>query len=177
MRIYQKTAPVGDGRWHYQLLFRRPTSHLPRKRDPNLVILYADNCAVCHGEKLEGAAQGSPLLGAELKHGASMSELVTSITQGYPDKGMPTWQDALSTEQIKSLALWISENRSGLLYSDFKIHSELTIPTSIQHSQHHSFVIDTVTSDIDPLPFSIAPSARRAHSGHRKNAWFTYRLN
>lgn len=119
--------------------------------------LYKDNCAVCHGNQLEGAPQGSPLLGAELKHGDSMPALITSITQGYPDKGMPTWGDALSIEQIKSLALWISENRSGLLYSDFKIHSELTVPTAIQHSQHHSFVIETVTSDIDPLPFSIAP--------------------
>ncbi|XOV82657.1 MAG: PQQ-dependent sugar dehydrogenase [bacterium] len=119
--------------------------------------LYAANCAVCHGENLEGAAQGAPLLNVELKHGQSVEQLISSISTGFPARGMPGWQDTLTREQIKSLALWISENRSGLLYSDFKIDSELRIPEEIQHSEHHSFIITTVANNIDPLPFSIAP--------------------
>ena len=119
--------------------------------------LYAANCAVCHGEKLEGAAQGAPLLGVELKHGQNVEQLITSISDGFPTQGMPAWRDTLTLQEIKSLALWISENRSGLLYSDFKIDSELQIPAAVQHSEHHNFVITTVAEHIDPLPFSIAP--------------------
>lgn len=119
--------------------------------------LYAANCAVCHGAQLEGAAQGAPLLGVELKHGQDVEQLITSISDGFPTQGMPAWQDILTHEQIKSLALWISENRSGLLYSDFKIDSELRIPTAVQPSEYHNFVFTTVADHIDPLPFSIAP--------------------
>ncbi len=34
----------------------------------NSMVLLQENCAVCHGENLEGAAQGTPLRG-ELRYG------------------------------------------------------------------------------------------------------------
>ena len=46
--------------------------------DP-FVTLYRDSCSVCHGESLEGAAQGTPLIGAPLKQGDSIAELTKSI--------------------------------------------------------------------------------------------------
>ena len=36
------------------------------------IALFQENCAVCHGENLEGAPQGTPLRG-ELRHGDSMA--------------------------------------------------------------------------------------------------------
>ena len=58
----------------------------PEKNEPE----YLDNCAVCHGERLQGTAQGAPLTG-ELLHGASIGEIMASIAQGFPDKGMPAF--------------------------------------------------------------------------------------
>jgi len=52
--------------------------------------IFKQNCAVCHGERLEGAAQGTPLIG-ELKHGDSAAEIANSISNGFIDKGMPAW--------------------------------------------------------------------------------------
>jgi len=42
--------------------------------------LFQENCAVCHGENLEGAPQGTPLRG-ELRHGDSMADLVSILSE------------------------------------------------------------------------------------------------
>ena len=47
---------------------------------------FNEECAVCHGENLEGAAQGTPLVGVDLVHGDSMKDLIRSIAEGYPEK-------------------------------------------------------------------------------------------
>ena len=51
------------------------------QQDPFLTV-YRDNCSVCHGEKLEGAAQGTPLAGVALKHGDSIAEHRTESVDG-----------------------------------------------------------------------------------------------
>ena len=57
---------------------------------PTFGVVFTEYCAVCHGENLKGAAQGTPLVGADLIHGDSMSVLIEGITNGYPDKGETT---------------------------------------------------------------------------------------
>ena len=47
--------------------------------DDPFAPLYADNCSVCHGANLEGAAQGPALVGNVLVHGDSVAELTESI--------------------------------------------------------------------------------------------------
>ena len=44
-------------------------------------LIFRENCAVCHGENLEGATQGTPLR-EDLVHGESMDEIIASITDG-----------------------------------------------------------------------------------------------
>ena len=51
--------------------------------DP-FVASYDENCSVCHGSDLEGTALGTPLAGADLKHGDSVAALSRSIAQGFP---------------------------------------------------------------------------------------------
>ena len=51
--------------------------------------LYSEHCAVCHGGRMEGAPQGTPLIGGALAHGASTDELVASISNGFSERGMP----------------------------------------------------------------------------------------
>lgn len=119
--------------------------------------VFSENCAVCHGDNMQGAAQGTPLVGSDLIHGESMEDLTSSITDGYADKGMPGWQAVFSVEEIKSLALWILENRAGMFYTEFNITSDLQIPTRVLHTELLDIQIETVIDGLDPLPYSIAP--------------------
>ena len=72
--------------------------------DPNAPLnryakAYLGQCAVCHGADLRGAAQGTPLVG-DLKNGDSVTDLIASISNGNPSKGMPVWSQTLSAEDI-----------------------------------------------------------------------------
>lgn len=120
------------------------------------IQLFRDNCAVCHGENLEGDAQGPPLLG-ELQHGDSMANLVASIGDGYAATGMPSWADALTIAQIRNVALYILETRANVDYVTFNHDQPLVIPDEIIASNLHAFRLVTIAAGLDPLPFSIAP--------------------
>lgn len=119
--------------------------------------LYADNCAVCHGESFEGNAQGPALVGQPLMHGESVGELVRSIAAGYPERGMPPWAGALDEGQIRSLAILIAEKRVGRVFTDFKTDQPLAIPTEPIDSELQRFRLEPVTVGLSSKPFSIAP--------------------
>ncbi|ARN74325.1 PQQ-dependent sugar dehydrogenase [Oceanicoccus sagamiensis] len=120
-------------------------------------LLFNENCAVCHGENLKGAAQGPALIGKPLINGDDMDSLVASISKGNSAKGMPAWSGILSKLQINNLALYIAERRSGLTYTDFNIDNTLLINQDPIQTQHHTIKLQTVITDLDPLPFSIEP--------------------
>ena len=67
-------------------------------------ITYQETCAVCHGEQLQGAAQGTQLRG-ELMHGDSVIELARNIGTGFPDQGMPAWSEVF-TPAVSSLVFY-----------------------------------------------------------------------
>ena len=119
--------------------------------------LYVSECAVCHGVNLLGAALGPPLVGSELFYGDSIPEISENTSKGFSEKGMPAFSSALSQNQINALALFISEKRQGTDLDDFKYDMPLEIPQGIVQSEHHNFVLDIVATNLDPLPFSIAP--------------------
>jgi glucose/arabinose dehydrogenase/cytochrome c5 len=128
------------------------------QQDP-FVKVYNENCSVCHGENLEGAAQGTPLVGIDFRHGDSIAEITKSIADGVPETTMPAWSETLTAAQIQNLAIYISERRANLAYTDFKIATPLVIPDGVIKSEAHDFEIETVATGLDPLPFSIAPLA------------------
>ncbi|MDP6536770.1 MAG: PQQ-dependent sugar dehydrogenase [Gammaproteobacteria bacterium] len=118
--------------------------------------MFQDNCAVCHGENLEGAAQGTPLRGT-LRHGESMDELITNISSGYEDSGMPTWRDIFTPIQIRGIAMYILETRANMGYVTSNFEMPLTVPEDEIESELHNFRLETLISDLNPLPFSIEP--------------------
>jgi glucose/arabinose dehydrogenase/cytochrome c5 len=132
------------------------SSNASAQADP-FTTLYRDSCSVCHGEALEGAAQGTPLVGAPLRHGDSIADLTKSIADGVAGTGMPAWSQTLDTTQIQRLAIYISEQRANFGYTNFNIGTPLEIPTGVLESEEHDFRIETVAAGLDPLPFSIAP--------------------
>ncbi|HJL60877.1 MAG TPA: PQQ-dependent sugar dehydrogenase [Pseudomonadales bacterium] len=118
---------------------------------------YRELCAVCHGENLEGATQGKPLAGVDLVNGDSVIAISNSISKGAPGKGMPEWSKTLTESQIKALALYITETRSGLNYANFNYDTPFTAPVGDIKGEKHVFRLETIVADLDPLPFSIAP--------------------
>jgi glucose/arabinose dehydrogenase len=119
--------------------------------------LYKESCAVCHGESLEGAAQGPPLVGAELRNGDSIADLTKSIAEGFAATGMPAWSATLDATRIQRLAIFIAEQRSRLAYTDFKIAAPPPVPQGSIETERHAFRIETVAAGLDRLPYSIAP--------------------
>ncbi len=51
-------------------------------------LRYLEHWAVCHGDKLQGAAQGTSLR-ADLRHGDSVPQVVAAIADGLAALGMP----------------------------------------------------------------------------------------
>jgi glucose/arabinose dehydrogenase len=123
---------------------------------PQSMALFQENCAVCHGENLEGAALGPPLIG-ELRHGDAMTDIVTSIRGGYEAAGMPAWSRTLSDAQIRNLGLFITETRNNVTYATFNYDTPLEIPADLISTELHDFRIETVAEGLDAQPFSIEP--------------------
>jgi glucose/arabinose dehydrogenase len=119
--------------------------------------IYAKQCAVCHGDALQGAAQGPSLLMQEYLHGDSVPEIVASIDKGFPDKGMPAWSKVLSPEEVRGIAIYVLEQRDD---NDYAVGNGTgpppVVPTDIQRSEHHAFTLQTVATGIEH-PYSIAP--------------------
>ncbi len=122
-----------------------------------VAALYESECAVCHGSTLEGAAQGTPLVGVDLIYGDSLAALTKSTAEGSPARGMPAWSDVLDEDQIHALALFIAEQRQGTSIRDFRYTAPLKIPEGPQVSAAHTFTLTTMADGLDPLPYSIAP--------------------
>ena len=120
--------------------------------------IYAENCAVCHGDTMEGAAQGPALVGVPLVHGASIADLTHSIENGFPAAGMQGWATTMDPGEIRRLAILIAEKREHLdSQADFKVDKQLTVPTEPIETELATFRLETVATGIDPYPFSIAP--------------------
>ncbi len=115
------------------------------------------DCAVCHGEDLRGAPLGTPLVGMDLRHGDSVEQIANSIATGFPDKGMPAWEETLDADQIWNLALYVAEQRQGTTILDKRDDIPLEIPAQSITSEQYSFRIEKIAAGLDPMPFSIAP--------------------
>lgn len=68
--------------------------------------LFAANCASCHGEKGEGKI-GPNLTDKAWLHGGTPVEIHTSISNGWPLKGMPGWKPVLGTDKVQALTAYV----------------------------------------------------------------------
>ena len=118
--------------------------------------IYAERCAVCHGDRLQGAAQGPSLL-TELSQGDSVDDLARSIAEGVPEKGMPAWSAALTAEEIRGLTIYLLELRQNQTGETGIGIGELpVIPTGPQPSEEHAYRLTTFFAGL-AHPYSIAP--------------------
>ena len=70
---------------------------------------------------------------------------------------MPSWRDNFSNAQIRNIALFILETRADVNYETSNFEMPLTIPVGTIETELHNFRLETVVSNLNPLPFSIEP--------------------
>jgi len=78
--------------------------------DPTVVsagrATFTTTCVTCHGEHLEGKI-GPTLIKEKWLHGGKPTEIIHTITNGVPVKGMPTWGPVLGRGKIMEVAAFI----------------------------------------------------------------------
>ena len=67
--------------------------------------IYASDCAMCHGDKLEGSI-GPSLKGPKFITGNTLADHIRVIAEGTPN-GMPGFQKQLGTEKVRAVAHYI----------------------------------------------------------------------
>ena len=68
--------------------------------------LFALNCSPCHGPEGQGVI-GPNLTDAYWLHGSRYEDIVNTITNGVPDKGMIAWKATLNPEKISQAAAFV----------------------------------------------------------------------
>ncbi len=122
------------------------------------VALYADNCATCHGENMEGTPSlGPALVGRDLKYGDSTDAMEAIIRSGAPQAGMPAWASVWTDADIRGMAIFLGERRAGRVFSDFKVKAPLEIPEGVVETDLHSFQVEVFATGLHPQTYSIAP--------------------
>lgn len=73
--------------------------------------LYAANCALCHGDNLQGKGSIPTLHSPKWNYAGKDDELVKVIYQGK-GKRMPGFSGRLSNAQIEAIAAWLQEQNA-----------------------------------------------------------------
>lgn len=73
--------------------------------------VYAMNCVACHGANLEGGI-GPSFLDTEWLHGGNAADILRTIIEGVPAKGMVPWGGILSPEQINQVAAYVIDKHA-----------------------------------------------------------------
>jgi len=71
---------------------------------------FNSTCASCHKESLRGVDEGG--IGADLRdqqwiHGGRPTDILHTVTNGVPVKGMPTWGPVLGTKKITEVVAYV----------------------------------------------------------------------
>lgn len=68
--------------------------------------VFKANCVACHGDQGQGVV-GPNLVDRYWIHGNSAEDVIMSIANGYPEKGMPAWKPVLGPEKVRQAAAYI----------------------------------------------------------------------
>ncbi|MGC4057237.1 MAG: c-type cytochrome [Chitinophagaceae bacterium] len=74
--------------------------------------LFTANCVACHGGKGQGAVVGPNLSDKYWLHGGGIKDIFKTIKYGWQEKGMKSWKDDFSPNQIAQLASFVYSLRN-----------------------------------------------------------------
>jgi glucose/arabinose dehydrogenase len=118
----------------------------------DIVKVYAEVCAACHGPNLQGAQFGS-LVDDTWTYGSDDASLTKSIREGHPDKGMPPMQAVLTDQEIRAMVIFIREE--GAKFAREKATFAKPAADTVVQSEKHAFKLETVVEGVE-FPWSIA---------------------
>jgi glucose/arabinose dehydrogenase len=128
----------------------------PSGRD--VVAIYAELCAGCHGTKLEGG-KGNSLIDAQWKHGSDDASLVRTIREGLPQSGMPGFGATINNAEATAMVAYIRE--VGTRTAEPEPKQEQSLPAGVVQSEEHAFRIESIAEGFDvPWSFTFLPDGR-----------------
>ncbi len=71
--------------------------------------LYAQFCAACHGDNLEGGSGGSLIDGSWMRSDGDDTHIERLIAEGLPESGMPGFGAVLDAPRIRALTVYLRE--------------------------------------------------------------------
>ena len=74
--------------------------------------VFTANCATCHGQDLKGG-NGSNLIDGGWEFGDERADIIRSIADGIPERGMPAFGGVLSDQHIEQVVDYIDQVASG----------------------------------------------------------------
>jgi cytochrome c oxidase cbb3-type subunit III len=74
--------------------------------------VYATNCAACHGAAMEGGI-GPNLKDGDWVHGGAPEDVMRTVAEGVPAKGMPAWGPILGPERVRQVSAYILSQQPG----------------------------------------------------------------
>lgn len=77
-----------------------------KPRNPEQI--FKEICSSCHGETVQ------TFVDRRWKHGNNRADLIKTITNGWPDNGMPNFAKALSKKEIESMADYIVKSIANM---------------------------------------------------------------
>lgn len=77
----------------------------PREKEEGKKI-FVTNCVTCHGNEGQGGI-GPNLTDSYWIHEGKPERIYHTITEGVPEKGMISWKQVLSPEQIQHVAVYV----------------------------------------------------------------------
>lgn len=120
--------------------------------------IYAEFCANCHGDKLQGGSAPSLVSGA-WKHGGDDASVAASIRDGRPSGGMPPFGQAISDKELRGLVVYIKEQAGHAAVR--KDAPPSPREAAVASGKHHAFRVETVLSGLsEPWSLAFLPGGR-----------------
>lgn len=82
-------------------------------------------CFACHGKNLEGAT-GYNLKDAEWVYGSTHEQILKTIKNGFPEKGMIAFSTIYKDEQLKDVVNYILSKQEGLRNLNYDTYHGVT---------------------------------------------------
>ena len=114
--------------------------------------IYTNICANCHGAAMEGA-QAPSMLDDVWVNGGNDESIARTIREGNLEKGMPAFSVVLSEQDIRSMVIFIREQRAKAKQSKMTVAKPAE--SIAVRSQLHGYQLNTWVAGLDD-PWSLA---------------------
>ncbi len=98
---------------------------------------YSNYCSSCHGVQMQAFVDRT------WKYGQTKADIIKAVKYGYPDGGMPAYEETFTDEEIEELAVYIVEGLKTMdryAFQDKPITSDTFVTASV------TFRLDTVAT-------------------------------